>query len=210
MVVIHIAGAPASGKSTVGAALQARFPSLIVLDLDDVNRKFAEGNNLVPLIRTNRTQFQALYQEHIDALVEKAADANQSLVFVGIEAAVLGTWPGKRFLTIDVHADAHLCLNIPTADNVQRWIQRDMPDVIDDFATSLKQDVTQHYNQYRDDERAFVKKRESNFHALMRDFRPSQRTQDIERFKAYYKRQGFKFVSPDAVVGVVARLVQSS
>jgi uridine kinase len=209
MVVIHIAGAPASGKSTLGTTLQTRFPSLIVLDLDDVNREFAEAHGLVSLTQTSPAQFQALYQEHLDDLMYKAALGNQSLVFVGIEAAILGSWPGKHFLTVDLHADVHLCLDTPTADNVQRWIQRDMPEVIDEFATSLKQDVTQHYTQYRDNERAFVKKLESNFHALMRDFRPSQRTRDIERFKAYYKRRGFKFVSPNAAVRAITKLIET-
>ena len=36
-----------------------------------------------------------------------------------------------------------------------------------------------------------VRRYESDFHALLRDFRPSQRTRDIERFKNYFTKQGF-------------------
>jgi adenylate kinase family enzyme len=207
MVVIHIAGAPGSGKSTVGEALQRQHPSITVLDLDDVNREFAEGHNLVQLTRSDPRKFQALYQAHIDDIVFQARREGRPLVFVGIDAAILGSWPGRNLLTVDLHANVPICLDTPTELNVRRWIQRDMPELIDEFAESLKQDVAQ-YTRYRDDERSFVKKRESNFHALMHDFRPSQRTRDIERFKAYYKKRKFRFLPPEAVVAVVAELIR--
>jgi adenylate kinase family enzyme len=207
MVVIHIAGPPSSGKTTLARTLISRFPTLLVLDLDDVNREFVEKHKLLQLLRTRPVEFQALYQKHIDKLVRSAHRSNQPLVFVGIEGVVLGTQPGKDFLTVDLNADVRLCLNIPTAENVRRWIQRDFVDAVDGYATSLKQDVTHHFNQYKNNETEFVKKRETNFHALMRDFRPSQRTRDIERFKTHYKSLGFRFVSSETAVEIVSQLI---
>jgi uridine kinase len=200
MVVIHVAGAPASGKSTLGAAL-AEFLATrgTVLDLDDVNRAFAEGNGLVRLTREDPAKFQALYQAHIDELVRGHRGI---LVFVGIEGAVLGTMPGRHFRTVDLHAAVRLCLDTPTPVNVQRWIQRDMPELIDELAQSLKADVAS-FQKYRDEERNFVKGYEKYFHELMRDFRPSQRTDDIERFKKYYRKKGYHFASAADIVDLI-------
>lgn len=201
MAVIHIAGAPASGKSTLGAAL-SQLPGVQVLDLDDVNREFAEGNGLVSLTHTDPAQFQTLYQRHIDNIIR--GFGNKLLVFVGIEAAVLGSWPGKNFRTINLHAALNLCLDTPTELNVQRWIQRDMPELIDELASNLKADIAA-FDKYRDHERKFVRDYEKYFHELLRDFRPSQRTGDIERFKRYYRRKGYTFASVDEIVAIVRR-----
>ena len=189
MFIVHVAGAPGSGKTTLGEALQ-RIPGVQVLDLDDVNRAFAESNNYVPLTRTEPQKFQRLYQAHIDELIQSIEQSGECsvLVFVGINAAILGSWPGKRFLTVNVHATHKLALDTPTELNVQRWIQRDMPELVDELCARLKEDIKV-YTPYETEERDFVRRYESDFHALLRDFRPSQRTRDIERFKNYFTNQ---------------------
>lgn len=208
MIVVHVAGAPGSGKSTLGAAL-AQVKGVHVLDLDDVNSAFAESNNYVPLTRSDPARFQSLYQAHLDSLIEDVRSSGaQVLVFVGINGAILGTWPGKQFLTVDVHASSSYCLDTPVALNVQRWIQRDMPELIDELCARLKTDVAT-YTKYRDDERNFVRAYEDEFHALLRDFRPSQRTSDIQTFRKYFMKQGFTFANAEQIEDAVKALLQS-
>lgn len=49
-MIIHLAGAPGSGKTTI--AKQVLKDGWVIHDLDDLNREFVEGNNLLLPVRT--------------------------------------------------------------------------------------------------------------------------------------------------------------
>ena len=190
-MIVHLAGAPGSGKTTL--ANQVSKPNWDIYDLDDVNREFVEGNHLIPLTRSNPQKVVEMYQEHIASIVQKARDNGKNILFVGINAGLLGSPVGENM--IDLDADYNVLLNVDTAVNAKRWIQRDMPEVLDDFVRSLKDDI-QMYDQLEKKGRQLKK----DFADLIRDFRPSQRKDDIQRFKKFYLRRGFTAMSPERFV----------
>jgi len=70
-MIVHLSGAPGSGKTTIAQSVSK--PRWTIYDLDDLNRNFVEGNNLVPLTRLNPSKVVQLYQKHIDHLLHQHA-----------------------------------------------------------------------------------------------------------------------------------------
>jgi adenylate kinase family enzyme len=187
-MIIHLAGAPGSGKTTL--AKQVEKEGWAIYDLDDLNIAFVEGNNLIPLIRKNPKKVVSMYQAHINEIIEEAQQNGLNILFVGINSGLLGSPVGKN--VIDLQAEYHVLLNVDTALNAKRWIQRDMPEVLDEFVKSLKDDIQQ-YDQLEKKGPQLT----ADFALFIKEFRPSQRRDDILRFKKYYKKQGYTFMSPE-------------
>jgi adenylate kinase family enzyme len=194
-MIVHLVGAPGSGKTTLAKELEGELYNWSIYDLDDLNKSFVKGNNLVPLTRSNPQKVTKLYQKHLNELVANARSAHEKVLFVGINAGVLGSPPGKNL--VNLHADYHILLNVPEALNAQRWIQRDMPEVLDHFVSRLKQDV-QEYKRLQKSEPEIVKQYKKEFSDIMRDFRPSQRKNDIKQFKKLYLKLKYKLMTPSA------------
>lgn len=190
-MIVHLAGAPGSGKSTL--AKQVQKAGWLIYDLDDLNIQFVEGNNLIVLTRSNPKRVIELYQEHVSQLVDQARQSGKHILFVGINAGLLGSPPGSNL--IDLQADYNVFLNVDTDLNAKRWIQRDMPEVLDEFVKSLKDDI-KIYSKLEKEEAKVVRQYKQWFAGIMRDFRPSQRKDDIRRFKKFYDRQGYTFMTP--------------
>lgn len=190
-MIIHLAGAPGSGKTTL--AKQVEKEGWAIYDLDDLNIAFVEGNNLIPLIRKNPKKVVSMYQAHINEIIEEARQNGNNILFVGINSGLLGSPVGKN--VIDLQADYHVLLNVDTALNAKRWILRDMPEVLDEFVKSLKDDIQQ-YDQLEKKGPQL----KANFSLFIKEFRPSQRRDDILRFKKYYKKQGYTFMTPEKFV----------
>lgn len=189
-MIVHLSGAPGSGKTTIAQRVQK--PGWIIHDLDDLNRQFIEGNNLLKLTRTNPKQVVSLYQDHIVELVRSARQAGTSILFVGINSGLLGSPPGTHL--VKLYADYKVFLNVDIALNAQRWIQRDMPEVLDMFVNSLKDDIKE-YRRLERNEVKMLGQYKRWFSDIVRDFRPSQRKGDILKFKRVYSRLGYKLMT---------------
>ena len=74
-----------------------------------------EGNNLILLIRKSPRKVVTMYQEYIADLVQQSRQQGENLLFVGINAGLLGSPVGKNM--IDLSADYHVLLNVSTALN---------------------------------------------------------------------------------------------
>ena len=194
-MIVHLAGAPGSGKTTIAKQVEKR--DWIVYDLDDLNIAFVEGNSLIPLTRTDPQRVVAMYQQHINEIVEQSRINRTSILFVGINAGLLGSPPGSNI--IHLQSDHNVLLDVDTALNAKRWIQRDMPEVLDEFVKSLKDDVST-YKKLEQEETKTVKQYNKWFREIMRDFRPSQRKDDIYRFKKYFVKKGYVPMSPSQFV----------
>ena len=74
-MIIHISGAPGSGKTTIGLKLKEHYKTkVIVKDLDDL---FAE------FMKLNTTKFSSKkYQNFINDFINK--HNNKSIIFVGL------------------------------------------------------------------------------------------------------------------------------
>ena len=69
-MIIHISGAPGSGKSTFGIELKKIFKNIKILDLDDLFDNF---------INKNKFSIKA-YQKYLDIIINK----NKNIIFVGL------------------------------------------------------------------------------------------------------------------------------
>jgi len=194
-MIVHLVGAPGSGKTTLAKELEGELYNWSIYDLDDLNRSFVKENNLVPLTRSNPQRVTKLYQKHLNKMVASARSSNENVLFVGINAGVLGSPPGKNL--VNLQADYHFFLNVPEALNAQRWIQRDMPEVLDHFVSRLKEEVKE-YKRLQRSEIEVVKQYKKEFSDIMRDFRPSQRKNDIRQFKKIYLKLRYKLMTPTA------------
>lgn len=185
-MIVHLAGAPGSGKTTI--ARQVEKLGWVIHDLDDLNIAFVEGNSLRRLIRTDPQKVVAMYQEHINDIVKNARENGFSILFVGINAGLLGSPPGSNI--IHLQSDHNVLLYVDAALNAKRWIQRDMPEVLDEFVKSLKDDISMY--KKLEQEKKTVKQYNKWFQEIMRDFRPSQRKDDVHRFNKYFVKKGYQ------------------
>jgi guanylate kinase len=194
-MIVHLAGAPGSGKSTI--AQQVAKQGWVIYDLDDLNMQFVEGNDLISLTRTDPKKVTALYQNRINELIYNAKQNGKSILFVGINSGILGTAPGSY--EINVNANHNVLLNVDTAQNARLWIQRDMPNVLDQFVTTLKQEV-QEYKKVEKQEAQVAKQYKNWFNEIMQDFRPSKKKDEIIRFKKFYYRKGYTPMIPSKFI----------
>jgi uridine kinase len=190
-MIVHLAGAPGSGKSTI--AKQVVKSGWIIYDLDDLNRQFVEGHDLIRLTRTDPQKVTSLYQEHVKELIKNAKNKGQSILFVGINSGILGSPPGSYL--INLYADHKVLLNVDTAQNAKLWIKRDMPGVLDMFVNNLKQDV-EDYKRLEKEEAKLILQYKNWFNDIMRDFRPSLKRNEIVLFKKFYYKRGYTPMIP--------------
>jgi uridine kinase len=190
-MIVHLAGAPGSGKSTI--AKQVAKQGWVIYDLDDLNMQFVEGNDLISLTRTDPKKVTALYQKRINELIHNAKQNGKSILFVGINSGILGTAPGSY--EINLLADHKVLLNVDTAQNARLWIQRDMPNRLDQFMVYLKQEVQDYKNLERQETKVAMQYLKM-FRDIMEDFRPSKKKDEIIRFKKFYYKKGYTPMIP--------------
>jgi uridine kinase len=190
-MIVHLAGAPGSGKSTI--AKQVAKQGWVIYDLDDLNMQFVEGNDLISLTRTDPKKVTALYQKRINELIHNSKVNGKSILFVGINSGVLGSAPGSY--EINLQADHKVLLNVDTAQNARLWIQRDMPNRLDQFMVYLKQEVQDYKNLERQETKVAMQYLKM-FRDIMEDFRPSKKKDEIIRFKKFYYKKGYTPMIP--------------
>ena len=179
-MIVHLAGAPGSGKSTI--AKQVAKQGWVIYDLDDLNMQFVEGNDLIRLVGTDPKKVTALYQNRINEVIQTEKQKGRSILFVGINSGILGSAPGSY--EINLRPDHKVLLNVDTAQNARLWIQRDMPKELDQFMTFLKQEM-QDYKNFERQETKVVVQYLKGFQNIMQDFRPSKKKEEIMKFKKF-------------------------
>ena len=104
-MIIHIAGAPGSGKTTIGQKLKKYYKTkVIVKDFDDL---FAE------FIKLNTKKFSSKkYQNFIDDFINK--HNNKSIIFVGLNSEHLT----NKFYNIN--PDYKFYIDLPVNINLKR------------------------------------------------------------------------------------------
>ena len=111
-MIIHVSGAPGSGKSTMGRQLAKRYRGLIfVKDVDSLRADFIRRRYGAAPIKSFDA---AAYQAHIDAYV--AAHRARPLVFVGLN--VMPWWHRDHYY--DLHATHKYFVSEGAATLVER------------------------------------------------------------------------------------------
>ena len=115
-MIIHISGAPVSGKTTIGLKLKKHYKTkVIVKDLDDL---FAE------FMKLNTKKFSSKkYQNFIDDFINK--HNNKSIIFVGLNSEHLT----NKFYKIN--PDYKFYINLPIDINLKRHFLREINSWLD-------------------------------------------------------------------------------
>lgn len=110
-MIIHISGAPGSGKTTIGQQIKDKLKNkIIVKDLDDLFREYNDNN---------KTKFNAKkYQKYIYKFIEN--NNNKPIIFVGLN---------KEHLTdtlYDIKPDYKFFIDLSVKINLERHFNREI------------------------------------------------------------------------------------
>jgi adenylate kinase family enzyme len=184
MKIIHISGAPGSGKSTMGIKLKNKFKSKIVVkDLDELFSEFMLEN-----------KFNAKkYQKYIDNFIEN--QNKKIIVFVGLN---------KEHLTetlYNIYADYKYYIDLPININLERHFNREINGWLNWMVNRNKNIL---FNQ-------LIKNQKDNENDLIKSFSRvldiAHQKKFIESFSKIYKTEKYIFVDYDSLYKIVCNII---
>ena len=133
IMIIHISGAPGSGKSTLGQYIKKNYKNIIVYDLDDLYHtmiKKMENQSLEIFKKNLRIEFQ----KYVDKLIKN----NENICFVGLN------YPDPRIsykekevfvrpFKVEIHADHKFYIDIPIKQIVKQKFRRTLNETLEDI-----------------------------------------------------------------------------
>lgn len=179
-MIIHIAGAVGSGKTTLGKELAKKYKNVIVKDLDDLFNEFIKNDDKFS---------PAEYQKYIDSFINK--HKNKNIILVGINQDM-----GRSKTMYKVYADYCYYLKIPLNIHLKQWFLREINDFIE---WMHKRDKSILFSQLSKDEKRVI-------NDLTRGFSISRMKKDIKHFDKLYKSEGYKAMSPSSIVRSIDKL----
>jgi hypothetical protein len=187
--IIHISGPSGAGKTTLGEKIAAKFPYVIVKDIDDLRAEFIRefyGDKPWTTIDA------AAYQKYIDDFVHSFRD--HAIVFVGLNN--MPWW----------HPD--LYYNMHSAHNY--YIDIDTPEVIRRKCTRFFHKIPTSSGAMRDlaeNNARFIKKVKQGIDA---ECSAESTVAMNAKWAADYKRAGYTFASADEIFKDIARVLNKS
>lgn len=136
-MIIHISGAPGSGKTTIGEWIKTNFKNVKVFDIDDLYWDFiGKREKKFDNINLFKKNFAKDMQSYVDKIIDKHQDTN--IIFVGLN------YPDPRIeykeketfvkpFKIDTKADYKFYIDLPAEQIVKQKIKRDLNEIIDDI-----------------------------------------------------------------------------
>jgi hypothetical protein len=185
-MIIHISGAPGSGKTTLGLKLKKYYKiNVIVKDLDDL---FAE------FMKLNINKFNSKkYQMFIDNFINK--HNNKSIIFVGLNSEHLT----NKFYKL--HSDYNFYINLSVNINLKRHFLRE----IDGWLNWMKnRDKNILFNQLLNNENEVVDDLKTS---LARTLKISEQKKFIISFDAHYIKEKYQFFSSEQIYNKIIRLI---
>ena len=111
-MIIHISGAPGSGKTTLGNKIKKQNKNVIVKDLDDILMKFTKGKRI-------KDWNSKKYQEYLDKLLEKYKNSSKIIILVGLNKDM-----GHSNTFYNVYADYKFYIKIPIKKHLEQLFLR--------------------------------------------------------------------------------------
>ena len=185
-MIIHISGAPGSGKTTIGLKLKKHYKTkVIVKDLDDL---FAE------FMKLNTTKFSSKkYQNFIDDFINK--HNNKSIIFVGLNSEHLT----NKFYNIN--PDYKFYIDLPVDINLKRHFLREFNSWLDWMQNRDKNIL---FNQLLDNENEVIN---GLTKSLTRPLKISKQKEFIMSFNAHYITENYQFLSSTQIYNKIIKLI---
>ena len=185
-MIIHISGAPGSGKTTIGLKLKKYYKTkVIVKDLDDL---FAE------FMKLNTKKFSSKkYQNFIDDFINK--HNNKSIIFVGLNSEHLT----NKFYKIN--PDYKFYINLPVDINLKRHFLREINSWLD-WMQNIDKNIL--FNQLLNDENEVINGLTNSF---TRGLKISEQKKFIMSFDAHYITENYQFLSSTQIYNKIIKLV---
>lgn len=184
-MIIHISGAPGSGKTTIGLKLKKYYKTkVIVKDFDDL---FAE-------FKIKYKKFSSIkYQNFIDDFINK--HNNKSIIFVGLNSEHLT----NKFYKIN--PDYKFYINLPVDINLKRHFLRE----IDGWVNWMQnRDKNILFNQLLNDENEVINGLTNSF---TRTLKISKQKKFIMSFDAHYITKNYQFLSSTQIYNKIIKLI---
>ena len=186
-MIIHISGAPGSGKTTIGLKLKKHYKiKVIVKDLDDL---FAE------FMKLNTTKFSSKkYQNFINDFINK--HNNKSIIFVGLNSENITNIfykinPAYKFyidLPIDINLKRHFIREI---DEWINWMQNRDKNIL--------------FDQLLNDENEVIN---GLTKSLTRQLKISEQKKFITSFHSYYTSEDYQFLSSTQIYNKIKSILK--
>jgi uridine kinase len=140
-MIIHISGAPGSGKTTIGNWVRKNFKNVLVYDIDNLYHDYLhlkEKNNS-PVI-TLKQDISTEMQKYIDMIIDK--HKTKKIVFVGLN------YPDPRIqyknkevflepFSLNMHAGHEFYLDIPSNQIIKQRLIRTLKESIENVDNIL-------------------------------------------------------------------------
>lgn len=152
-MIIHISGAPGSGKTTIGNWIQNNFKNTIVHDIDDLYNKIImkkSKENIKNFSKTIVTDFQ----KYIDNIISR--NKNKNLVFVGLN------YPDPRIelhnkeiflkpFKLNMRSDYNFYIDIPIHQIIKQYFKRTLAETLQDSDNILEEIMKNKEKKYEID-----------------------------------------------------------
>lgn len=185
-MIIHISGAPGSGKTTLGKQLQSYY----VKDLDDLFREFTESVKKFDPKKFDPKKYQKFIYEFIES--------KKDIIFVGLNSEHIT----KHYYDIAHGRELHkFYIDLPVEENLRRHFLRE----IDGWLNWMKgRDKKILFDQLVEDEKAVVADLKRS---IARPLKISEQRKFIESFAPHYKKDGYQFLSAKQISSRVRKLM---
>ena len=185
-MIIHISGAPGSGKTTIGLKLKKHYGTkVIVKDLDDL---FAE------FIKSNTKKFSSKkYQKFINDFINEHND--KSIIFVGLNSEYLAN------IFYKINPDYKFYIDLPVNVSLKRHFLREINDFIDWMQNRDKNIL---FNQLTANENEVVSGLTNIF---TRTLKISEQKKFIMSFNAHYITENYQFLSSTKIYNKIIKSI---
>ena len=185
-MIIHISGAPGSGKTTIGLKLKEIYKTKVIIkDLDDLFGEF---------MKLNTGKFSSKkYQKFIDDFINKKN--KKPIIFVGLNSEHLT----KKIYKLN--PDHKFYINLPVDINLKRHFLREINEWLNWMQNRNKNILL---DQLLNNENKVI---DNLTNSLTRTLKISEQKNFIMSFDAHYRKENYLFLTSTQIYNKIISLI---